>query len=185
MHPPELLRDVKVTLPIFSLSSYDECIAKAIKIAKYKPSAKLLSELIELACINPPSENGFIRPDILVPVPLHPSKQALRGFNQSEKIARRIATKWNSHFSPCIARTRAAKSQAECNESERASNLKDAFALANNLDRCAFRDKRICIMDDVATTGFTLAECAGIIRDLKPKSIQGCVLTHAPRYLPR
>ncbi len=97
--------------------------------------------------------------DFLVPVPLHKSRQAARGFNQSQLIARRLSRLVGVPVTPFhLKRTRPTPSQFQmATRKQRIMNVKNAFSV---VDRHPFEGKRICLLDDVVTTGSTLRECA-------------------------
>ncbi len=93
----------------------------------------------------------------VVPVPLHPKKQKVRGFNQSELIARGISeeTGWALDTESLI-RTINNPTQTKKSRLERHQNVKGVFTL-NNFDR--HRCQHVLIVDDVVTTGSTLESC--------------------------
>ncbi|MDR0988834.1 MAG: ComF family protein [Prevotellaceae bacterium] len=96
--------------------------------------------------------------DLLVPVPLHPKRKRKRGYNQSEWIARGISLHTGIPIdATSLVRTVATKTQTRKNAAERRANVAGIFAL-----RCPeqFRGKHLLIIDDVVTTGSTVAACA-------------------------
>ena len=93
--------------------------------------------------------------DVLIPVPLHPSRLRQRGYNQSEKIARAVADKQTVEVRNVLARTRRTTSQVGLTADERWRNVEGAFQALTNLDGC-----RVVLIDDVLTTGATLQACA-------------------------
>jgi len=97
--------------------------------------------------------------DMLVPVPLHKSRQADRGFNQAQLICRRLSRLLNVPLARFhLERIRPTPSQFTMqSKKERRENLKGAFSVK---DRHPFGGKRICLVDDVVTTGSTLGACA-------------------------
>ena len=97
--------------------------------------------------------------DFLVPVPLHKNRQAHRGFNQSQLIARRLSRLFGVPLDPGhLRRARPTPSQFRMkSKKERRENLKGAFSATG---RHPFGGKRICLVDDVVTTGSTLGACA-------------------------
>jgi ComF family protein len=107
----------------------------------------------------------YLQDAILVPVPLHPTKQRERGFNQSEKIANMLATATNgrSQVENLLIRHLYTQTQTRLNQNERYRNVKNAFALAPNT--VLFSDKQYILVDDVFTTGSTLNACASVLRD--------------------
>jgi ComF family protein len=97
--------------------------------------------------------------DLLVPVPLHRGRQADRGFNQSQLIARRLSRLVDIPLAPYhLKRIRPTPSQFQMkSKKERRENLKGAFSVKA---RHPFGGKQICLVDDVVTTGSTLGACA-------------------------
>jgi len=101
--------------------------------------------------------------DVVIPIPLHTKKQMKRGFNQSEKFAKGLAESMK-----ISAETRAVKrivntpSQTKLSRSDRIENVKDAFQVTNNP---SMKDKSILLVDDVLTTGATLASCGKSLLD--------------------
>ncbi len=103
------------------------------------------------------AQSWFRSIDAIVPVPLHTAKKAKRGYNQSECIAEGIAN--YSHkpvLSNVIKRTRNTSSQTDKSRKERMDNVADAFALRRAKQ---VEGKHILLVDDVLTTGATLASC--------------------------
>ena len=100
--------------------------------------------------------------DLLVPVPLHKSRQANRGFNQSQLITRRLSRLLGVSPAPYhLQRTRPTPSQFQMkSKKERRENLKGAFSVKGGHP---FSDKALCLVDDVVTTGSTLGACAAAL----------------------
>lgn len=94
------------------------------------------------------------RPDRILPVPLHPARRAQRGFNQAAEIARVIGRRLDIRCETRLAwRTRDTPHQLALPARERRANVRGAFAAA-----AAAKGARIAIVDDVVTTGQTVAE---------------------------
>jgi ComF family protein len=101
---------------------------------------------------------------LVVPTPLHPSRHAERGYNQSALLAREMARigGWASE-EPALVRTRATAQQAKLGGSERRANVAGAFALAPGFDHCRVQGRRVVLVDDVFTTGATAEACALVL----------------------
>lgn len=96
-------------------------------------------------------------PDIIVPVPLHPKKKHLRGYNQSEIYARGLAMGLNIPVYPNILkRKKFTESQTKMNKTERLRNVSEGFELKNPGQ---INNKHILLADDVLTSGATLEAC--------------------------
>lgn len=96
--------------------------------------------------------------DLLVPVPLHPARLKARGYNQAELLARSLGELLGKPVSLCLARSRDTRSQVELKAAGRVANVRGAFEYAGT---DPLSGQRIGLVDDVATTGATLMECAG------------------------
>ena len=103
--------------------------------------------------------------DIIIPVPLHRSKERRRGYNQSEWIAKGIANvihkNVNSHL---LYRKRKNESQIYKSLYDRWLNTQQTFQLDKSTN---IEDKHILLIDDVVTTGATLLACAEALSGLK------------------
>ncbi len=98
---------------------------------------------------------------ILIPVPLHPSRQRSRGFNQSELLAQGIARMTKCQVTEAVVRIKKTRPQVTLNEAERFRNVHGAFAVNMTLE---FLPEYGIILDDVFTTGATVSEIARVLR---------------------
>ena len=103
----------------------------------------------------------------LVPVPLAPRRLRQRGYNQSEMLARALARRWELPLASVLIRRRETPSQTALTPEARRANVAGAFEMSNVQcpminDQWALdiEHSTLIIVDDVFTTGATLAECA-------------------------
>ena len=110
---------------------------------------------------------------VVIPVPLHPHKQAARGYNQSMVIAEGIAGVLQIPASgKILLRTRNTGTQTRKTRIERVNNMNEAFSINNT---AALKEKHVLLCDDVLTTGATLEACALAL--LAEKSIKISIAT--------
>ena len=155
-------------ITITTLLSYREHVAEdLVRAVKYDGShhaAQLLADVLaeylreEIASMRSFSTKKIL----LIPLPLHPNRQRERGFNQIELILGKLPVEFRngsvSTVNPDIlTRVRETAQQTRLARTERLTNMKDAFAVSN-ID--AALDAHIILIDDVTTTGATLAEAA-------------------------
>lgn len=96
--------------------------------------------------------------DMIIPVPLHRKKQKLRGYNQSEWIARGIASVTGIPLcAECMIREKNTETQTRKSTFERWENVEGIFRLC---DTVHFEGKHVLLVDDVLTTGATTVACA-------------------------
>jgi ComF family protein len=99
--------------------------------------------------------------DVVCAVPLHESRLRERGFNQSEMLAEVVAEAMGRPLKPLLERTRPTLPQVELPAQSRRENVRGAFA--PRLTE-VIQGQRVLLIDDLFTTGATLAECARMLR---------------------
>lgn len=103
--------------------------------------------------------------DYVIPVPLHPSKLLIRGFNQAEIIATVIASGIRCEINTdCLQRSTATNSQTKKSRFNRWENVDSVFAISNE---SILEHKHVLLVDDVFTTGATIGGCLEKLNDIK------------------
>jgi competence protein ComFC len=98
------------------------------------------------------------KPDMIVPVPLHPTKRREREFNQAERLADRLGAATQVPVNKrLVRRVVATQTQALLSREERLANVRNAFAMR---DGQRLSGESIVVLDDVFTTGATTGACA-------------------------
>jgi ComF family protein len=116
-------------------------------------------------------------PGAIVPVPLHPSRLRKRGYNQALELAKPLAKRLGIPVSrEVLHRTRATHAQTELTAIQRRRNVRGAFAV--NIDGNA--PEHVAVLDDVFTTGATLAECACVLKRAGVQRVDVWALARAP-----
>ena len=159
----------KKTSPLDGLivcASYkNETVAKAIHLYKYRFISDLHQPLGALM-IKALQSTEIPLCDLIVPVPLHQKRLRWRGFNQSELLANHISKNLLPEefvvTNDILIRQKNTTAQMKMKKiGERAENIRDAFAVP---DLSRAKNKSVLLVDDVATTGSTIFECARVLK---------------------
>jgi ComF family protein len=121
------------------------------------------------------------RPDLVVPIPLHPRRLRLRGFNPAAELARSLARECEIPFDAvALCRTRDTPSQTGLNRHERRRNVRGAFRSR----RRRRIPERVWLVDDVVTTTSTLTEAALALRAAGARAVVGLCAARALSNVP-
>lgn len=159
-------------------------VIHALKYEGFRPTARKLGELLAQAIAQLASEAPA---DLLVvPVPLHRSKFAVRGFNQSRLLAaeaiaalRKTHPHWRLTLAPTtLLRLRATDSQAGLTPRQRRLNVRGAFRVS---DPASLAGKHLLVIDDILTTGATARACARALQNAGAESVWVATLARAQR----
>ena len=135
-----------------AIGPYDDTLKDIIHALKYDPRPTIARQLG--ACMRTAGAPVLEGADAVVPVPLHRSRERMRGFNQ----ARALADHLELPIVDALVRTKRTASQADLPAAARRTNVEGAFALALAPQFVAGRV--IVLVDDVSTTGATLNAAA-------------------------
>ncbi len=105
---------------------------------------------------------------IITYVPRSRRQVRLHGYDHAKKLAMLIASSLSLEMKTLIVRCGKSTEQKYLNKSERVANVRGAFSLAKDVN---VRGKTVFIVDDVVTSGASMAECAGVLREKNPADI--------------
>lgn len=157
-----------------ALGNYEGPLKKLVLAKSYSSLyaslvlGKLMCEHMEIAMIDA---------DIIVPVPLHWSRYAWRGFNQAHEIAKQISIFSGKPVVLLAKRKKRTIFQSLVDGKDRNENVKNVFELIDDAQRYA--GKKIVIVDDLFTTGATIKELANTLVQIDPLKISALVAARA------
>jgi ComF family protein len=169
---PVELAGVDVWAPV----GYDGPARALVRGLKFRGAAGLAATMAaQIAACAPPQP--LVPPAVLVPVPLHPRRARARGFNQAERIATGLARRTGLRVEDCLRRRGGAGArQVGRGRAERLSGIGGVIELRQG----ARAPQRVLLVDDVATTGATLAACARALRVAGSASVDGIAYALTP-----
>ena len=150
-------------------------------ITRFKFHAALDLAPTFAAAIAGAAEGAAWRPSLLLPVPLAAERLRERGYNQAWEVARRLARRLSIPSEPALLlRLRDTAHQLALPPGERAGNVRGAFAV-EPLRRAELAGADVAIVDDVMTTGSTVAELAGVLKQAGAARVAVWVFARTPR----
>lgn len=143
-------------------------VVHALKYRGYMAVVPRLAAPLMLDAL--PGDGEF---DAVVPVPLHRSRLARRGFNQAAVLAREVGGRLGIAYSEALRSVRRTRDQVELSAAERRENVAGAFVSDGE------PGGRVLLVDDVLTTGATLSACAGVLRDAGAEEVHALSVCRA------
>lgn len=116
-----------------------------------------------------------INVDLVVPVPLHKTRQKARGFNQAEELIKVFSEHGFNVNTTCLERIKDTTTQTNLNRVERKENVSGAFRVTSKTD---VKGKVVLIIDDVYTTGATFNEVAYVLVKAGASKVFGLTCAH-------
>ena len=168
---PKIGREFDIFHDIRSKSGQEVYFSNAMSIWQFSPPAQTIIHYLKYQGFKRLADHlGMIMAErlglmslppeqtLLVPVPLHKTRQRERGYNQSSLLCQAIAVESGfSYDDSILTRIRYTESQTKLNAVERAKNVDNAFKI---IHPGKIQQKVILLVDDVITTGATMNACA-------------------------
>ncbi|MBL4588427.1 ComF family protein [Candidatus Babeliales bacterium] len=163
-------------IPVFAAYAYRGPLCDIIRAKKRSDicAARLLGRMIDEVLYE---LRGQI--DYFVSVPLHQTRQAERGFNQAQVMAELLSERWKIPCEEIVLRKKNTKYQASVSAINRQKNVEDAFEWVDDEAKKRLFKKRICIVDDLFTTGSTVRSLGHLLMQARPESIMVMVAARA------
>jgi ComF family protein len=161
----------------FSYYNKDSRIRNLIHNLKYKGIREIGYELGRIYGLSLKASDFTRDIDLIIPIPLHPAKMRIRGFNQSETISMGIG---DAACLPIdiksLARTRVSATQTKRSRFERWTNVEGIFEV---IDPLSIVGKHVLLVDDVITTGSTVESCANELLKIEGVRVSAVALAFA------
>ncbi|MDD7738691.1 MAG: ComF family protein [Fusicatenibacter sp.] len=152
----------------FAAYPYRGFMEKSLMRYKYQGRMEYAGFYARSICIGSGQFLRRMKPDVLIPVPLHPARMRKRGYNQAEILAVKIGRELHLTVdSKSVKRIKNTKAQKELGRAERRKNLEHAFCLVP--ERISYR--RILLVDDIYTTGSTIDAIASLLLERGAESV--------------
>lgn len=164
-----------LSLKVFAVAAYQDPV-KLLVLRKFSGDIRASQQLARLMLALTPLRTLPI--DYLIPVPLHWTRYAYRGFNQAHEMSKVLSKELNVPTLNLIRRSKKTMYQSLLSSQDRALNVKNAFSLnfKYRMKGAGFlKDKHIVLIDDLCTTGSTLIHISKIIAQEQPASLTAFV----------
>lgn len=154
-----------------ALAKYEEPLRSIIHKLKYGNGWRLARPLgfMAAARLAPLLSDGE---PMVTFVPMHARKRRAKGYDHAEVLGRAVAAALGLPFAALLERTRATSPQASLDHRRRRGNVRGAFRVSRGIEGGG----EFVIVDDVMTTGCTLAECARVLKRAGAGRVIACVL---------
>lgn len=154
-------------------SVHQGLLQKMIHVLKYENTPQLAAPLAERLYTQVATRGWAL--DAVAGVPMFPPRQRARGYNQAERLAHHLAKHLKlPHISYALHRDQFQRPQVGLTAQERQENVAEAFRADGSV-----KHLRLLLVDDVLTTGATLAACASATLESGAVAVYGVTLTAA------
>ncbi len=157
---------------LISFFPYTGIVQKAIKTIKYRYAHKVTDDVLRFISLP-----KLPKQSVFVPIPLHPSRRRIRGFNQAEMIARVLSKRFDIPIrTDILKRVRKTVPQVDMkNREDRLNNMKDVFRVNKEAIQ-SVQQHIIILVDDVYTTGATIQSACEALKRAGVKRVWGLTI---------
>lgn len=156
---------VAAGVPVWAPVAYDGPARALVRSLKFGGLPGMAATMASQMAANAPP--GWLDAAALVPVPLHPARLRKRGYNQAERLAAELAARTGLLVRDCLERSGETATQVGRGRTERLASIAGRVSVRAG----AFLPAEIVLIDDVVTTGATLAACAVACRGAAVRAI--------------
>ena len=155
-----MVRPHRLALPDgFAVFSYDGVVRDALHRMKYRGRPEYAAFFADCLAMVGEEEIRRWAPAVMIPVPIHPARRRMRGYNQAEELtcilSRRLGIPQSSRL---VVRQKETQPQNALTPAERRENVRDAFAVRRPVPA------RVLLVDDIYTTGSTVRELTQLLK---------------------
>jgi ComF family protein len=163
-------------VPLWAAVSYEGPAGALVRALKFRGAVGLVDAMAAQMAANAPP--GLLEGRSLVPVPLHPARRRRRGFNQAERLADSLSRRAGLVTAACLERTGggARQTQVGMGRQERLGALGGSIRMREG----AAVPLRALLVDDVVTTGSTLAACAAALEAAGVREVGAIAYARTP-----
>ena len=162
-------------VPAFAAVAYEGPARELVRALKFR-AALGVAQAMAAAIVAGAPEGLLARGSALVPVPIHPRRARERGFNQAETLADAVARRTGLPVAAVLTRDGGSGSQVGRGRGERARAIRGSIAVRHGVRA----SPRCLVVDDVITTGATLAGCAAALREAGCGEVLGVAYARTP-----
>ncbi|MTI80546.1 MAG: ComF family protein [Firmicutes bacterium] len=161
-----------------AVGPYSGPLKEAVHRLKYQGKQQLATPLGRLMAQQVVNEMVYRSVDMVVPIPMAPSKLRRRAFNQAHLLAVEVAKAIDRPLNEVLQKKTDTVPQANLTRQQREKNLQQAFFLVDNVN---IHQRKILLIDDVITTGSTLSAAADVLRQGGASAVLALTLAATPR----
>lgn len=161
-------KEILGTYPVTSVVPYEDEYKNAILGIKYGYGLQYAYQLAELMCKKLKEERTNLDFDVITYVPMHHDTLEERGFNHSEILAGLMGEILKLPCEELLKKVKKNQPQHELPAYKRQKNVEGAYKV---IKKSRVKNRKILLIDDIITTGYTLAECAKELRKSEAQDI--------------